>query len=75
MHEFIPKGTSGVQTIIVRHDAWCPMAYGEGDRCAAGCGPRAEQVSWEVMAETMARDFKNRAQRREAAKAARRAKR
>jgi hypothetical protein len=62
----------GAQGLIVHHDAWCPLAYGEGTQCAKGCRPELELVSLEDLAATMTIDFKNRAQRRAAAKAARR---
>ncbi|MDE2367535.1 MAG: hypothetical protein KGN16_01075 [Burkholderiales bacterium] len=60
------------QGLIVRHDPWCPMSYGEGMRCAAGCSPTLELVDMATLAATMRRDFRNRSQRRAAAKAARR---
>ena len=62
----------GVQGLIVRHDAWCGMAHGESRHCV--CNPTAELVDAETLAATVARDSKNRAQRRAAAKAARRTK-
>lgn len=62
----------GVLGLIVRHEAWCGMAYGEGLACA--CNPTTELVGADTLAATMVRDFKNRAQRRAVAKAMRRAK-
>ena len=59
--------------LIVRHEAWCGMAYGESRACV--CNPTTEPVDADTLAATMARDFKNRAQRRAVARAARRAKR
>ncbi len=64
--------TPGVLGLIVRHEAWCGMAYGESRACV--CNPTTELVDVDTLAAMMARDFKNRAQRRAAAKAARRAK-
>lgn len=61
----------GVHFMIVRHDPWCPMAHGEGMRCAAGCNPVVEFVQEAKFTETASRDLKNRAERRAAAKAAR----
>lgn len=58
--------------VIVRHEAWCGMAYGESRACV--CNPTSHIVDGDTLAATMARDFKNRAQRRAAAKAARRVK-
>lgn len=66
------NGAPGVLGLIVRHEAWCGMAYGESRACV--CNPTTELVDADTLAATMARDFKNRAQRRAAAKAARRAK-
>lgn len=66
------NGTPAVTGLIVRHDAWCGMAYGESRACV--CTPTTELVDMDTLAATMARDFKNRALRRAAAKAARRAK-
>lgn len=66
------NGAPGVSSLIVRHDPWCGMAYGESRECA--CNPTAELVDFDTLAATMVRDFRNRAQRRAAAKAARRAK-
>lgn len=65
-------GTPGVVGMLVRHDPWCGMAYGEARTCV--CNPTVELVDCETLVGTMARDFKNRAQRRAAAKAARGAK-
>ena len=66
-------GTPGVLGLIVRHEAWFGMAYGESRACV--CNPTTEPVDADTLAATMARDFKNRAQRRAVARAARRAKR
>jgi hypothetical protein len=66
------NGTPGVLGLIVRHEAWCGMAYGESRACV--CNPTTELVDDDTLAATMARDFKNRAHRRAAAKASRRAK-
>jgi hypothetical protein len=74
MKTAINTDAASMQGLIVRHDAFCPMAYGEGSACAPGCKPVAELVDIDTLAATMARDFKNRAQRRDAAKAARKAK-
>ena len=74
MKPTIINGAPGVRGLIVRHEPWCPMAYGEGSKCATGCDPAVELVDIDTLAATMARDFKHRAQRRAAAKAARRAK-
>lgn len=71
MRDRSKNGPPGVQGLIVRHDAWCGMAHGESRQCV--CNPTAELVDVATLAATMARDFKNRAQRRAAAKAARRA--
>jgi hypothetical protein len=65
-------GAPGVLGLIVRHEAWCGMAYGEGRACV--CNPTTELVDTDILAATMVRDFKNRAQRRAMAKAMRRAK-
>jgi hypothetical protein len=62
-----------VQGLIIRHDPWCPMAYGEGATCATGCSPTAELVDVGRFTEIIQRDAGNRAARRQAAKAARRA--
>jgi len=67
------SGAPGLTFLIVRHDPWCPMSYGEGMRCAKGCNPVAEFVDEATHAQTVARDMRNRAQRRADAKAARRA--
>lgn len=64
--------TPTVMGLIVRHEAWCGMAYGESRACV--CNPTTELVDVDTLAATMVRDFKNRAQRRAAAKAARKAK-
>ena len=55
--------------VLVRHEAWCPMAYGEGHRCA--CTPSVEAVTPDEFAATLAHDLRNRAQRRADAKRAR----
>ena len=69
------KGTDNarfrVLGLIVRHDAWCALARGEGGACV--CNPTSELVDGDTLAETVARDLKNRAQRRAMAKASRRA--
>ena len=62
-----------VQGLIIRHDPWCPMAYGEGTTCATGCNPTAELLGVGRFTEIMQRVAGNRAARRQAAKAARRA--
>jgi len=62
-----------VQGVIFRHDPWCPMAYGEGATCASGCNPTYELVDVGRFTEVMQRDAGNRAARRAAAQAARRA--
>jgi len=58
----------GITCVIVRHDAWCPMAYGEGTECASGCNPTISVVDKPTLLKTMQRDFRNRAQRRAVAK-------
>ncbi len=58
--------------VIVHHDPWCPMAYGEGTACASGCRPWAELVDEAAFERTSQRDARNRAQRRADAKRARR---
>lgn len=72
MRGAIDDGAPAVLGLIVRHEAWCGMAYGEGRTCA--CNPTTELVDADTLAVTMTLDFKNRAQRRAMAKAARRAK-
>lgn len=59
----------GISFMLVRHDAWCPGAHGDGNNCI--CNAQPGFVDEETMAEVMTTDFKNRAQRRAAAKAAR----
>ena len=66
------NGAPGVLGLIVRHEAWCGMAYGESRQCV--CSPTTELVDVDTLAATMARDFKSLVQRRAAAKAARKAK-
>lgn len=66
------SGGPEVVGLIVRHEPWCGMAHGESRRCV--CTPTTERVDVDTLAATMARDFKNRAQRRAAAKATRRTK-
>lgn len=61
----------GVHFMIVRHDPWCPMAHGEGMRCASGCNPVTEVVDEAAFTARLTSDLKNRAERRAAAKAAR----
>lgn len=51
-----------VMHLIVRHDAWCPMAYGESAKCC--CKPVPELVDEATFASTVQRDFRNRAHRR-----------
>jgi hypothetical protein len=63
----------GVMFVIVSHDPWCPMAYGEGTRCAGGCHPLPRLVNESEFAHRVASDFRNRAQRRAEAKRQRRA--
>ena len=72
MKPTIINGAPGLVGLIVRHEPWCGMAYGESRQCV--CNPTTELVDVDTLAATMARDFKNREQRRAAAKAARRAK-
>ena len=48
-------GTPGVRGLIVRHEAWCGMAYGESRACV--CNPTTEPVDADTLAATMARDF------------------
>ena len=56
--------------VLVRDDAWCPMAYGEGTSCS--CNPTIELIEdIEAFAGIVQRDLRNRAQRRADAKAAR----
>lgn len=62
----------GVMCVIVRHDPWCPLSYGEGTTCASGCRPVARVVSEAELIATVARTHRNRAQRRADAKRARR---
>jgi len=57
-----------VTGVIVRHDAWCLLAYGEGTECASGCNPTFSFVDEATLLKTMERDFRNRAQRRADAK-------
>jgi hypothetical protein len=71
MKPTVINGAPGVLGLIVRHEAWCGMAYGECRACV--CKPTAEMVDADTLAVTIARDFNNRAQRRAAAKAAPRA--
>ena len=72
MKALCDNDTPTVMGMIVRHEAWCGMAYGESRACV--CNPTTELVDVDTLAATMVRDFENRAQRRAAAKAARRAK-
>jgi hypothetical protein len=65
------SSTSETQYMIVRHDAWCPMAYGKGATCY--CVPVFELASKARFAALVQRDMRNRAQRRADAKRARRA--
>ena len=58
----------GITGVIVSHDPWCPMAYGEGTECARGCHPKLSFVGEATLIKTMERDFRNRAQRRADAK-------
>jgi hypothetical protein len=60
--------TTRMRYVLVRHDSFCPLAYGEGTSCASGCRPVMQIVDEETMAAQMSSDFKNRAQRRAAAK-------
>ena len=60
----------GVFHVIIRHGAWCPLAYGEGSSCC--CTPIAELVSEDDFIDVVQHDTRNRAQRRANAKRARR---
>jgi hypothetical protein len=60
-----------VNYMIVRHDAWCPGVHGDGDRCI--CNPTMEVVDENTMVNSIVQT-RNRAQRRKAAREARRAK-
>jgi hypothetical protein len=55
--------------VLIKHDPWCPLAHGEGSTCASGCRPAAELMPVETLGKIAARDFRNRAQRRAAARA------
>jgi len=60
-----PKSTSGgVFGLIVAHDPWCPMGYGEGSACATGCTPTMRIVDEAELIERMTLAVRNRAQRR-----------
>ena len=72
MKALCDNDTPTVMGMIVRHEARCGMAYGESRACV--CNPTTELVDVDTLAATMVRDFENRAQRRAAAKAARKAK-
>jgi len=50
--------------LIVAHDPWCPMAYGEGTACAVGCNPTMRIVDEAELIERMTIAVRNRAQRR-----------
>lgn len=63
------KDLGYVVGMLVEHDAFCPMAYGEGSECAAACRPVVKLMPVEAMAERVSRDRKNRAQRRAEARA------
>ncbi|MDP1649655.1 MAG: hypothetical protein Q8M01_15845 [Rubrivivax sp.] len=58
-----------VNFIVVRHDSWCPGVHGAGDRCI--CNPTLEAVDEETMVDSIVHT-QNRAQRRAAARQARR---
>lgn len=63
-----------VSFALVRHDSHCPMSRGEGTACAEGCRPVLEFVDKRTYIEaTTRRKPANRAERRAAAKAERRA--
>lgn len=61
----------GLHCILVRHDDWCPGVHGDAENCI--CNPVAEVVDEATMADAIVRTG-NRAQRRAAARQARRAK-
>lgn len=62
----------GLTCVVVMHDPWCPMAHGEGATCASGCRPVVRVVNEAEFTATVARDARNRAQRRADARRARR---
>lgn len=63
------KDLGNVVGVLVEHDAFCPMAYGEGSECASACRPVVKLMPVETLAERVSRDRKNRAQRRAEARA------
>ena len=65
--------SGALMCILVSHDPWCPMAYGEGTTCAPGCRPVPRLVGVDEFAQRVTADTRNRAQRRAEAQRQRRA--
>lgn len=62
------SGAEGVGFMLVQHDGWCPKAAGSGAaRCL--CNPTTKMVGEQEFAQSM-RNTANRAQRRAAARKA-----
>ncbi len=60
----------GIHHVIFRHDAWCPGVHGDAAHCI--CNPTIERVTEQAWSESFTAT-QNRAQRRKAAREAKKA--